>query len=230
MAEDAKKELSPPELPANYLQQAEIKEFGNLVTMMNKGKVFNAEQRRRFAELAGKFATGTGKDFDHVTAAMALGAFDEKADATGGHEGKANRGQTTARIEVFIDWITWGWSTGKICHFSAQRWGCSFRQTKRYIQSANKEMQKRHDALRDRAESRLVARLDETFNLARQSGQISVMRDVLETHSKVMGLNKPVTQRMEIGGPGGAPLAFLDVPDKGGRTEPDNGEPTESKP
>jgi hypothetical protein len=207
MADDPQNLLANPEELEGRIER---KEFTNLIAALNAGRTPTKKQRARLAELLQKLAKRPDKDHSYVEEAVESGAFLAFKPA------KSTTHEIRSRVERVIEQLRWGWPRARIVLYASKTWGVSFRQADRYINRAYVERAKWLDANRSRIEAHLLAQLGETFSLARSLNQPSQMVSAIEAAAKILGVVKPITQRMEITGAGGRPVVppYINLPQR----------------
>lgn len=188
-------------------ENADAKEFENILASLQSGKIPTKETRFRLRQLAVALANQPGENFDYIEAANKAGAFAvEKTVA------KADKFEMERRIEAVKQMLARGATTGEIVLHCAQTYGVKRRVVDNYIARAVKENAAWLARNRDKMEAHFLTRLDEAYRLARNRGIPSAMVQAVEVSIKILGLVKPVVQRYEFAQTDGRPL--VDLPEK----------------
>ena len=121
----------------------------------------------------------------------------------------ASRADVRARVDEVLALRIAGASVSEIRPIAAQKWGVSRRQLNRYLQLANRVLEKTLEGHRKEIVNLAIARLENLYAKALELSDLNCARLVLRDEIDLLGLAPP--KRTEITGRDGVPLHPLTV-------------------
>ena len=114
---------------------------------------------------------------------------------------KSTNAEIELRVSVIYDMIIKGCSRKEIVQFGSNKWSITNRQVDDYIAKANDDIKEVYGQdYKEMIINKQLAQLDDLYNKNYQLNDLRECRNLIESKSKLLGLNAPTKTDITTGG------------------------------
>lgn len=114
---------------------------------------------------------------------------------------KSTNAEIELRVSIIYDMIIKGCSRKEIVQFGSNKWNITNRQVDDYIAKANNDIKEVYGQdYKEMIINKQLAQLDDLYNKNYQLNDLRECRNLIESKSKLLGLNAPIKTDITSGG------------------------------